>query len=193
VNLFSGQAARFDDAGQPMRLVRSIIPLDPRQTYLHAVVESPAAPAPVDLASLGIEPGMAIRLMQLGDYQGQRTPHGGADRIQTLAAVFSASEVLLPHAEPRRVRDALTVDDVKPAITPPAAAPNAAGKHEPTDIVEDFDVSVDGVRVIVPAGARFLFFSPRDSFFSDNADPDGDYAVGIEIDPPDNTSTTPSF
>ena len=37
--------------------------------------------------------------------------------------------------------------------------------------------------VEVPAGARFLFVSPADSFFSDNADPDGDFGIGITVVP----------
>ncbi|QNN22862.1 hypothetical protein HED60_11490 [Planctomycetales bacterium ZRK34] len=178
VKLVSGQTSRFDDASQLIQLVRTVISLNPRQTYLHSVGEQSESPMPVDLAALGIDPGMTITLMQLGDYQGQKQ---NEDRIQTLAAVFSASDVLLGRDHLCRVRDALACESGE-VQTPPAAAVNAQGLHEPTDIAEDFDVTTEGIRVVVPDGARFLFFSPRDSYFSDNSDPDGDYAVSIEND-----------
>jgi hypothetical protein len=47
----------------------------------------------------------------------------------------------------------------------------------PTEIPED--ISFIGEPVTVPKGAAFLFIAVNDSFYSDNADPNGDLAIAI--------------
>jgi len=50
-----------------------------------------------------------------------------------------------------------------------------------TDIPQDFGFSsFDRATVRVPAGAHYLFLAVVDSFYGDNADPDGDLAVQIQ-------------
>ncbi len=48
-----------------------------------------------------------------------------------------------------------------------------------TDIPEDF--SITDTVIQIPLGATHLFVAPHDSFYGDNTDPDGDYAVRIGI------------
>ena len=49
----------------------------------------------------------------------------------------------------------------------------------PTDVSEDFFVVSGVTTMTIPAGAISLKFSPNDSFFQDNTDPNGDYAVEV--------------
>lgn len=51
--------------------------------------------------------------------------------------------------------------------------------------MEDFRIyhEVDPLSTVIdiPNQGRYLFVSPRDNFFADNTDPDGDYAVRISV------------
>jgi hypothetical protein len=46
-----------------------------------------------------------------------------------------------------------------------------------TDIPQDFRIANTFVQV--PVGANYLFVAAEDIYYSDNSDPDGDYAVRI--------------
>ena len=51
-----------------------------------------------------------------------------------------------------------------------------------TDIAQDFFINPFPLLTLVtiPVDARFLFVSANDSFYSDNDDPDSDFAVRID-------------
>jgi hypothetical protein len=144
---------------------------DPRSTYLANVeccaVDSPA----INLAALGFSPGDPLLLQANGAYS-----PGGAlppESVSGCWAVFSSSLTLLPASERYRVPGAigigLTVDTGTACFTTPIER----------DIPSDFFVPTNGVVVTVPANAAVLFVSANDCYFSDNADPDHDYGIGI--------------
>ena len=141
----------------------TVIPLDPRSTYLRALYNEPMMDSvPLELSSLGIQPGDTIHLARRGDFdQGD----GWGDTRPWLVGVFSSSSVLWDPSQPRRVPGALEA----------GTDWNTWGL--PNDIPEDF--FIDDVLVEVPAGATHLFLGVPDSLFSDNRDPDGDFAVEI--------------
>jgi hypothetical protein len=157
-----------------------VVSLDPRGTYLRVSGESPPAAAPVDLLALGIQPGDTITLTRVGDFQRGGDAPFDEDVFLDTTAVFSASSMLGPASDLHRVVGALA------AGADFMTVPTFVGEL-PTDIPEDFEVSnFDGTMtsatVVVPAGARFLFVAAADSFFSDNADPDGDFGVRITVE-----------
>ena len=146
------------------------IPLDPRATYLHtAAADTSQDTIPVALASLGLVPGDTIRLERLGGWDNGP----GGDQPRNMMAVFSGSAALLGSGTAHRVPDAIV------------SAVTYYGS-ETTDIPEDFlvaDASTgrDDVCIVVPTGATHLFVAPHDSLYEDNSDPNGDYAVLIEL------------
>jgi len=154
-----------------------IFSLDPRGAYLRVNGEAPPGAVPIDLLPLGINPGDVITLTRLGAFQRGTMPPFDEDVFRDMTAVFSSSDALGPPGQLNRVLGALYAGlDFK-------TEPTFVGGL-PTDIPEDFEVSnfdgtVTSVTVQVPDGARFLFLATADSFFSDNADPNGDFGVRI--------------
>ncbi|QNN22863.1 PEP-CTERM sorting domain-containing protein [Planctomycetales bacterium ZRK34] len=149
--------------------------LNPKETYLHHNGNATDTTA-VDLAALGITPGMSIEFTQLGDYQPSSS---GSDTSHSLVAVFSSTSTLADKSMVNRVTGA--IDAGSDFVTPnwPAVTGGDA-----TDIPEDFFIGTSPLKIIVPAGAAYIFFTDSDSYFGDNTDPDGDYAVSIAIPEP---------
>lgn len=151
---------------------QEVLPVNPRATYLHtANADANVLPAvAIDLSALGLQPGDPIRLERLGAF----TPGGSLPDQQSLIGVFSSTDQLDPRTFTHRVPGALEAGmDV-------VSIPTYLGA-QPTDIPEDFAITGAGTVLEVPAGAQFLFVSPNDSYFSDNSDPDGDYALRITL------------
>jgi hypothetical protein len=169
-------------ASQAHLATAAIIAINPAETYLRTSGEIVGGAVPIDLAALGINPGDTIRLERLGDWE------AGAgfnfDAWTMLFGVFSGSDVLLPSDQLNRVQDALDAgDDV---FTGPTQFGGLA-----TDIAEDFQISgfpdddplVSFVIVEVPPSASHLFVAAPDIQYADNSDPDGDFALAINIVP----------
>jgi hypothetical protein len=162
------------------------IALDPTATYLHTSANDPAPAATiVDLSTLSftVLPGSFLQIQQVGDFEFST---GAPDTAQFTGAVFSSTNTLLPNSAADRVPDAIAPAFVSPGIAFPFVTANSMSGNEPTDIPDDFAVArgglgFTGVTVEVPTGARFLFISAIDVFFSDNRDPNHDY--GVTIDP----------
>lgn len=85
--------------------------------------------------------------------------------------LFSSDSTLLAPDQMDRVPGAVA------AGTPFVTVPTAVGGLS-TDISEDFMVT-EPTAVMVPAGALYLYMSAHDNFYSDNCDPDGDYALMV--------------
>lgn len=161
----------------PAAAQTDFIPINPRATYLRTNNDPSAqAAVPIDLHALSfpVDPGDSILLERIGDF----SPFAAfGDNALSLLGVFSASSTLLPASNQSRVVDAID------AGTDFTTAPTAMGAL-PTDIPQDFAISTPAgspasVLVQVPAGARFLFTAPHDSFFGDNTDPNGNYGLRI--------------
>ena len=147
--------------------------LDPKNTYLHTNQDNAGDSVPIDLAALGITPGMHLRMKQPGDFD--NGPQ--ADVVTSLLGIFSSTSTLLSKTNLDRVADAID------AGFDFASAPTFFGKQA-TDVAEDFAITYGtllDVTVTVPAGAAYLFLAPHDSWYQDNTDPDGDYGVTIDV------------
>jgi hypothetical protein len=148
----------------------SIIGIDARCTFLRTNGENACPSWPINLANLGLKAGDLIRLDVLGDfsYSGGELP----DEVRQMIGVFSSSATLLPGDWLKRVDHAIDAGTDIP--TPPTLV---GGRD--TDIAQDF--SIGSLKIRIPAGARYLFIAAPDIFYSDNADPDADYAVRIAL------------
>ena len=132
-----------------------------RATYLRTHDDPDARDAvPVDLRALGVEPGQRIAFYTVG--YAILDPRFPSDtRSRSVGGVFSRSITLGPSDTHHRVVDALA------AGAPFVTMPTALGDH-PTDIAEDFLAAATSV--VVPDGARALFLSVADVYYSDNED-----------------------
>lgn len=153
-------------------------PMDPRATFLLYDYSSdwPMPPVIVPLATLGAAPGQWLRVQSSGAF----SLGGGVDTQQRLLAVFSSSSALQPGYFSHRVLGALPAG---PALTTGLTYVNSL----PTDIPQDFLASLtghaDSVLVPVPVGATHLFLGTFDSYYSDNTDPNGDWAAILTVVP----------
>ena len=138
------------------------ITIDPRGTYLNKSATDGANAATTALLSdLGLAAGDLITLSRGGTWQGAPTL---TDTNTSLLAVFSGANGL-----------------ITPATYLTFASPLQSGSATvSTDVIQDFFVVGPGVTVIqIPVGATSLKFSPNDSFFADNSDPNGDFSVTV--------------
>jgi hypothetical protein len=147
------------------------VSIDSRRTYLRTSSDPGAlAAVAMELVELGLTAGDTVGLTRLGAFD------CGApcidDRVGMIA-VFSSSNTLLASSQLHRVPGA--IDAGVDFVTQPT---NIGGLA--TDIPEDFQVLGTGVTVTIPAGAAYLFVVAHDSFYGDNTDPNGDFAVDIE-------------
>lgn len=150
------------------------IPLDSRATYLHTNNDNVPDCAIIQLAALDLFPGDQIRIEQLGGFDNGL----GRDIPRAMIGVFSASSELLGWAESHRVPGAIDAGvDIE-------SAPTYVGDQQ-TDIPEDFRITNPAgnqqICIVIPDGATHLFCAGHDSYYSDNSDPNGDYAVRITL------------
>jgi hypothetical protein len=159
----------------------AVISLDPSRTFYHTdSIDSGADSIPIDLASLGIVGGDLVALRMRGDFCYYFFP-GCTESFFGAGAVFVNDSTLLDRNQPDRVVGA--IDAGEDFVTPLTYF-----QHDPTDIPEDFYVgSSFDVVVEVPIGATHLFVAPSDSFWGDNRDLDGNFALSISIVPEPST------
>ena len=147
------------------------IPMNPHYAFHYIDPGDAAMPdVPIDLAANGLAPGYTIKIEPLGDFD--NGPNG--DTFSAFMVVFGGSATLLGPTLLHRVPDAIDcgTDYVTHTSCPSGYL---------TDIPEDFTVDPGGATVQIPMGATHLFVVARDCFYSDNSDPDGDYAVRITV------------
>jgi hypothetical protein len=158
------------------------ISIDPLRTFLFtnndpwSGVGSVQPSIPIALNSIGISAGDTIQLDQLGDYYDGRDGYGpgvntlALDTSTEMIGIFSSSNTLLAPNVLDRVPGAI---DAGLSVT----SWNTLFGNMSTDIPYDFRVA--NTIVQVPVGAAYLFIAAHDIYYSDNSDPDGDYAVRI--------------
>lgn len=154
--------------------------LDPRATYLRVNNDAALDAVPIDLLSIGVDPGDTIVISRLGDYVRGAAPFN-IDEWLDMAGVFSSSAILGPAGDLNRVVGA--IDTGTDFFTSPTFSGGL-----PTDIPQDFQISnfagtLTSVTIEVPIGAQYLFVGPFDVFFQDNLDPNANYGVGIAVVP----------
>ncbi len=156
------------------------ISIDPLRTFLFTNNDpwsgggSVAPSIPIALGGLGISGGDTIQLEMLGDWYDGHAGYSGdvssMDVVSEMIGVFSSSNSLLAPDNLNRVPGAL---DAGIHIT----SWNTLFGNLPTDIPYDFGITNTFVQV--PVGANYLFVAAHDIYYSDNSDPDGDFAVRI--------------
>lgn len=155
----------------------------PRATYLHTNQDDARNATAFMLSDLGVQPGETIRIERRGEFNSEedREDDSGEELGEEfgLTAVFSVNDTLLPRSERDRVPGAVAAGN--DFVTSPTFYGN-----EPTDISEDFqvatrDASSNSTTVTVPDDARYIFLSPQDDLFEDNADFDEDFGFRITV------------
>jgi outer membrane autotransporter protein len=135
--------------------------VDPAGTYLTPSTSDPAnAPTEIDLVALGIQAGDIITLNGSGDYE---NIVGFGDVDYSLVAVFQGASGFLSPG--------------------PSSTVSMPYFSTISDIAEDFFVTTTPRQAEVPAGATKLLLNVNDTFYSENSDPDGDFAVVITFTP----------
>jgi len=158
--LFSVEALQFSD--QTVTAGGGAGNIDPSGTYLATAPEDhPHRPADSALlADLGLAPGDVITITRTGAYKAGVNFN---DVNGSMLAVFSDGTSF-----------------VAPAVYSHVTSLPQATTQAATDIPQDFFVMGSGTTMVqIPVGATTILFSPNDSFFSDNTDPDGNYGVSI--------------
>ena len=161
----------------------STISIDPSRTFLLTAGDpwDGGAPVPgslpIHLADYGIAPGDVVLLEQLGDYyNGAEGYHGNEASLDTLTAmigIFSSTDALLAPDLLNRVPGAL--DAGQYIVTMNTLYGGAGNAGVPTDIPYDFGIGANIFQV--PNGAAYLFVAAHDVYYSDNSDPDSDFAL----------------
>lgn len=137
------------------------MPVDPKGTYLVTEdADKASEPTILELDKIGAKEGSVLKLRALGSYKaGPRF----ADTVSTAAAVFWGQD------GPVRPGNGSDAEHVK-------TLPSLREQVE-TDIYEDFRLNHLYTTLVVPEGATEIRFSPDDTRFDDNSDPDGNFGV----------------
>lgn len=153
-----------------------VVPVDPAATFTLTNLDPALDTTPIDLAALGISPGDVVLFERLGEFSFDVIgPPVRPDDVTNMVGVFSTNDILLPSNLLNRV----------PGAVAPGAGVFVPWQTEPTfyggvatAIPETFSIEPFALMVI-PAGVQYLFVAPSDSFYSDNGDPNQNYAIRI--------------
>ena len=162
-----------------------IVSVDPKATFIRTN-DDPGAlnMVPIDLAANGINPGDVLLLERLGDYSFDVLSNPPRpDDVTNMIGLFSSSSTLLESNVLDRVPGSLATVGV---YQPWATEPTYLGGL-PTAVPNTFSINPFAL-VQVPTGAQFLFVSPSDSLFTDNGDPNGNYALRVTTVVPEASS-----
>lgn len=144
--------------------------IGPTSTFLRSdAYDSPSDPVIVHLEDNGITPGIRLIIKTVGNYINSPSGSTRNDAI----GVFSASSQLLDKSELNRVVDAIDAGEER-------VTENTFQGNLITDIVEDFRIDDEPVKITVPAGAKFLFLGNADCKQSDNTQAPEGFKVEIE-------------
>jgi hypothetical protein len=148
--------------------IAGTISIDPRNTYVLTDNDLPGDAIPILLSDHGISAGDTIEIGLFGDWD--NGPDG--DTFDGTSGIFSSSATLLAFSNLNRVVDA--IDAGVDIFTSNTLFGNIS-----TDVPEDFEIT-DGLIIDVPTGATHLFVQALDVLYTDNSDPDNDYAISLQ-------------
>lgn len=158
------------------------ISIDPLHTFLFTHNDpdwgsgSVVGTTPIVLNEIGLSGGDLIQLEKLGDWYDGHMGYGNAitvadlDTQTEMIGVFSSSNELF----------APNILDRVPGVVGTGVEYETWTTlygNMPTDVGGDF--RIDNTFLYVPLGATHLFVAAHDIYYSDNSDPDRDYAVRI--------------
>lgn len=153
------------------------IKIDPRQAFIHGEA-NPIDGEIIDLRKLGINPGDKISIERFGYLSPYADPNN--EYYGGLYGAFSASNELLPN---NNGFSGVNTDRVPSAIDTllPNECVQCIGKK--IFLISSGQNQVNGgyngILIQVPTDAQYLFIGVNDSYFGDNVDSNGDFAVGI--------------
>jgi probable HAF family extracellular repeat protein len=107
---------------------------------------------------LGLAPGDQILLTEQGAFA---QSSGWPFDTTTISAVFSRSNTFLNRSNTHRIPDAIKAGGGW-------VSPETWNSRVWTNIEEDFAITPNGVKVVIPTGAQYLFVASDDSFYRDN-------------------------
>lgn len=161
------------------------ISIDPTRTFLMTAGDpwdglgSVLGSLPIRLADYGIAPGDVVLLEQLGDYYNGAEGYSGnvasLDTDTAMIGIFSNTDELLMSNLLNRVPGA--VDAGQYIVTMNTLYGGKGNIGVPTDVPYDFGIGANLFQI--PNGAAYLFVAAHDVYYSDNSDPDSDFAVRI--------------
>ena len=155
------------------------IKLNPQQSIINT--ESAVGAVPIDLLSLGINPGDLISIERFG-YISLFGP-SAIENWGYIHAAFSTSAELLPNTETPRNSVVFNSNRIPGAVN--TLLPRGDTKRIGAKLFQislgqnEINGGYNGISVEVPANARYLFIGVNDGYYPDNVDSNGDFAVGI--------------
>lgn len=144
---------------------QTTVKVDCRSSYLLQSVYDDGLPKPtvIRLADLGITAGDVITLTEKGKFsQSLNWP----EDTDVVGAVFSRDNRFLDRTQRHRIPGAIKAGTS-------LISPCENSKMFLTDIAEDFAVAPEGTKVVVPAGAQYIFLGAMDSYYADNSSTNG--------------------
>lgn len=145
--------------------------INPIDTYLLTNNDPAGDTTPILLSENSINAGDKIIFHLLGNWDNGP----GTDTFNNTIGIFSGSASLLASSNLNRVMDAIDAGIDEPT-------PNTFHGNLSTDVPEDFLIT-DGLAIVVPTGATYLFVSARDSLYFDNSDANNNYAFSLQLVP----------
>ena len=147
--------------------------VDPRGTYLTTSTTNTTNPVIVNLSSLSfpVHAGDVLQIERIGFFQFNAS---SGDNDPDMDGVFSSTNVLLGPTLANRVPGAIATNGVHLFIPQDFIIDNEAPGSAPL---------VTLMNIQVPVGANYLFIDAGDSVYTDNTDPNGDFAVSITATP----------
>lgn len=151
------EALSFSDT--TFLLGQTFVKVDPAGSYLNAPADAAHTPTKVTLSTLGVQAGDLLYIGRVGDYKASST---AADSSAGMVAEFLDSQG----------------NRVAPVVYLKTTT-STQSSGTATDVAEDFDLNSGSNQLQVPTGATQIQFSGRDTYYSDNTDPDNDYGVNL--------------
>lgn len=134
-------------------------PVDCRSSYLYTSAnDQTSTPVIIKLSDLGLSPGDQILLTEQGAFAQSK---GWSYDTTTISGVFSRTNVFLDRSHLNRVPDAIKAGGGW-------MSPETWYSRVWTNIEEDFAITPDGVKVVIPTGAQYLFVASDDSYYADH-------------------------
>lgn len=153
------------------------IKIDPRQAFINGEA-NPVDGEAINLSQLGINPGDKISIERFGYLSPYADPsneyYGG------LYATFSTDNTLLSNNNSFSGINTVRVPGAIDTLLPNGCIQCISNKiFFISDRQNQVNGGYNGILVEVPANAKYLFIGVNDSYFGDNVDSNGDFAVGI--------------
>jgi hypothetical protein len=153
------------------------IKINPQQAFINGEA-NPVDGKPIDLSLLGINPGDKISIERFGYFSPYSDPNN--EYYGGVYATFSTDNILLSNNNSFSGINTVRVPGAIDTLLPNGCIQCVDNKIFFISYGQNqVNGGYNGILVEVPANARYLFIGVNDSYFGDNVDSNGDFAVGI--------------